>query len=82
MRFFTLPPKKQKAKEKEKKHNPTLSSLTSTSLSSLSSNFIIITSKTPKKLSLLAAGLYIFYHFCSNADQILILLMLLRQNQT
>ena len=74
MRFFTLPPKKQKAKEKEQKHNPTLSSL--------SSNFIIITSKTPKKLSLLAAGLYIFYHFCSNADQILILLMLLRQNQT
>ena len=34
------------------------------------SNFIIISFKTLEKLSLIAAGFYFFYHFCSDLDQI------------
>ena len=34
------------------------------------SDFTLINSETPEKLLLIAVGFYIFYHFCSDPDQI------------
>ena len=50
---FLLYLTKEQTKQKEQIYSPTS---------------WIITSKTPEKLSLIPAGFYIFYRFCSDPD--------------
>ena len=55
MNFFTLPHKKQKTKQK------------SENIIQLHKSSLL---KTPEKISLIPAGFYNFYHFCSDPNQI------------